>query len=280
MGYVSPPVKALATATLLLGGVGCSALLEILPPGDRTTAPPTSRPVSSGPVEPVQTPEPPAAASSPAAAPQRDYWQEGVNRASSAVAIGQSAQSQDDWTLAASRWQQAVDLLHQVPATSPDYAQAQTKIQEYRTHLASAQQRAAGRPGPAAPVTPRRADGLVAQIPIQERHGGTPIVSVTLRGQKGSKTFPMMFDTGATGTLITPDMAAAIGVVIVDQTQAKIADGSIVTLPIGYVDAMEAGGLRKTSMLVAIGGSVGLLGQDFYGEYGIAMGSHVINLHE
>ena len=90
----------------------------------------------------------------------------------------------------------------------------------------------------------------------------------------------MLFDTGATGTLITSAMAEEVGVVIVGSTQAKIADGSIVDLPIGYVDVIEVGGLRKTSMTVAIGGSVGLLGQDIYGEFGIAMGSHVINLHK
>ena len=67
---------------------------------------------------------------------------------------------------------------------------------------------------------------------------------------------------------------------IVGQTEAKIADGSVVSLPVGYMTSIEVGGLAKAGVLVAIGGSVGLLGQDFYGEYGIAMGSHVINLHQ
>ena len=80
--------------------------------------------------------------------------------------------------------------------------------------------------------------------------------------------------------LITPEMAQAVGVVVVGQTQARIADGSVVTLPIGYVDAVELGGLRREKVKVAIGGSYGLLGQDIYGEYGIAIGSHLINLHK
>lgn len=88
----------------------------------------------------------------------------------------------------------------------------------------------------------------------------------------------MLFDTGASGTLISPEMADQIGVVV-GNTQINIADGSIVDLPIGYVDAIEVGGIRKTSMVVAIGGSLGLVGQDVYGEYGIAIGSHLINLH-
>ena len=55
----------------------------------------------------------------------------------------------------------------------------------------------------------------------------------------------MLFDTGATGTLITQEMANALGVVVVDEIQARIADGSIVTLPIGYITSMEGGGTAE-----------------------------------
>ena len=43
-------------------------------------------------------------------------------------------------------------------------------------------------------------------------------------------------------------MANALGVVVVDEIQARIADGSIVTpppLPIGYITSMEAGGTAE-----------------------------------
>lgn len=91
----------------------------------------------------------------------------------SAVAIGQSAQSTDDWQLAVGRWQQAVNLMGQVPSSHPNHAQAQSKVQEYRQHLAAAQQRAAGRPEPppTAIAPPVLEPGLVAQIPIQDRRG-------------------------------------------------------------------------------------------------------------
>ncbi|PSR19547.1 hypothetical protein C8255_01680 [filamentous cyanobacterium CCP3] len=207
-----------------------------------------------------------------------------MNRATSAVAIGQSAQSKDDWQLAASRWQQAIALMEQVPSSSPNHAQAQTKTQEYKQHLAAAQNRATGSIVPAAALTPAPKAvlpaGLAAQIPIEGRQGGTPVVSVTLRGSSGTQTFPMLFDTGATGTLITAEMAQAVGVITVGTVQARIADGSVVSLPVGYVDAVELGGLRREQVIVAIGGSYGLLGQDVYGDYGIAIGSHQINLHQ
>lgn len=283
MGCFSPLAKTIGTVGMILSLTGCSVVMNPKSTDKPTAAPPSTSPPVTATVKPANPTASPASTSPVAtqsSTPEQNYYHEGVNRASSAVAIGQSAQSQDDWTLAASRWQQALDLLQKVPTDSPDYAQAQTKITEYRNHLTSAQQRVDGKPTPLAQATPSRPDGLVAQIPIIERHGGTPVVSVNMQGQKGSKTFPMMFDTGATGTLITQEMANALGVVVISETQARIADGSIVTLPIGYVDAIEVGGLRKEAVLVAIGGSVGLLGQDIYGEFGIAMGSHVINLHQ
>ncbi|MBE9136591.1 clan AA aspartic protease [Nodosilinea sp. LEGE 07088] len=205
-----------------------------------------------------------------------------MNRATSAVAIGQSAQSTADWELAASRWQQAITLMEQVPNESPNRAQAQTKAEEYRQHLASAQRRATGGLVPAAALAPAppAPEGLAAQIPIRRRQGGTPVVTVTLGGAQGTQDFPMLFDTGATGTLITAEMAQAVGVTVVGEVQARIADGSVVKLPVGYVNVLEIGGLRREQVKVAIGGSQGLLGQDVYGEYGIAIGSHMIHLHQ
>jgi predicted aspartyl protease len=289
MGLRSSLFKSLGAFGIGLGLSGCVPLLNstVQDPPDAIATASTPEPAST-PASAPETPKPPSETEAGSAtappreetASQQDYFREGVNRASSAVAIGQSAQSADDWNLAVNRWQQALTLLEKVPASSTDYGQAQTKIQEYRSHLASAQQRASGQPVASPQTESVRPDGLVAQIPILERRGGTPIVSVTMKGQKGTSTFPMLFDTGATGTLITQEMADALGVVVVDETQARIADGSIVTLPIGYITSMEAGGLLKEGMLVAIGGSVGLLGQDFYGEFGIAVGGQVINLHK
>ena len=285
---VTNTVRFFGTLGVVLGISSCSSLFGSM--AKQTTD--AAAPLASNPDAPSAEPAPEETDTSAAASPStdpvseatqkedRDYFRAGVNRASSAVAIGQTAQSPDDWNLAVNRWRQAVDLLEQVPTDSPDHRRAQAKIQEYRNHLAAAQRRLDDKPAPPQQANPSRPDDLVAQIPIQERRGGTPVVSVTMKGQNSTVTFPMLFDTGATGTLITQEMANALGVVVVDQTQAKIADGSVVTLPSGYLTSMEAGGLRKEGLLVAIGGSVGLLGQDFYGEYGIAMGAQVINLHE
>jgi len=220
----------------------------------------------------------PAAAPSPASS---DYFRQAVNAATSAVAIGQSAQSPQDWDLAINRWQLAIDFMAQVPSGDPNYRNAQQKINEYRQNLAAAQRQrqAIGREPTVSSATPQAPAGLVAQIPIVARRGGIPVVPVSLQGQRGQQQVTMLFDTGASGTLITRQMADAIGVTIVGEATVTIADGSRVKLPLGYVNAIEVGGLRKEGMVVAIGGDVGLLGQDIYGGYGISMGSDAIHLY-
>ncbi len=268
----------LMLSAMAWGLVGCGLSVGGGPSTGPVPEPLEQAALSAQTAAPVPAPDPSAPA--PLAI---DTFREAVNRATSAVAIGQSAQSKTDWELAASRWQQAIALMEQVPTASPNRAQAQTKAQEYKQHLASAQRRATAgivpAPAPAPAATAALPQGLAAQIPIQRRQGGTPVVGVTLKGASGTQTFPMLFDTGATGTLITADMARAVGVTVVGETQARIADGSVVTLPVGLVN-VELGGLRREQVKVAIGGSYGLLGQDIYGQYGIAIGSHMIHLHE
>ncbi|NJN03703.1 MAG: hypothetical protein HC873_06365 [Leptolyngbyaceae cyanobacterium SL_1_1] len=99
-------------------------------------------------------------------APQPDYFREGVNTATSAVSIGQTAQSQDDWKLAAARWRKAIADLQKVPADSPNHALAQQKIKEYQQHLISAEASAAGKTAsPAARIAASVAsDGRKAQF--------------------------------------------------------------------------------------------------------------------
>lgn len=224
----------------------------------------------------------PTPAPETAQAAQINYYQRAINRASSAVAIGQTAQSQDDWKLAVGRWQQAIALLQKVPQENPNYSAAQQKIKEYQQNLAATQQHANGTAtaNTSASETASRPNGLVANIPIVRRDRGIPVVSTTLAGNRGSQRFTMLFDTGASGTLITPAMANAIGVVIVGETTVEIADGSRVAMPIGYIDSIEVGGLVKEGVLVGIGGNVALLGQDFYGEYGVGISQHMINLYQ
>ncbi|WP_239112221.1 TIGR02281 family clan AA aspartic protease [Halomicronema sp. CCY15110] len=255
------------------------------PPQETAETPSVDATTDTNPATDVETvaDAPSTAAGTDATTPKArpNYFREAVTRAESAVAIGQSAQSPDDWQLAASRWQQAVQYMQQVPTDDPNHATAQQKVKEYGQNLTLAEQQAAGKaPTQAQPTTSDRPSGLVASIPIVETMGGTPVVPVKLQGNRSTQEFTMLFDTGASGTLITQEMASAIGVVVTGEALVTVADGRQVQIPVGYVSSITVGELVVQNVWVAIGGDVGLLGQDVYGEYGISIGGSQINLYE
>lgn len=243
-----------------------------------------------------------------------DTYQLAIDRASSAFTISQSAQSQDDWRLVASRWQQAIDLLETVPNSNPEHATAQTKLTDYRRNLAYAQQQAS-RPIPLPSsgtivvnpqsVQPRAIAAAPTQsfpssstsgsgsnsasssgssrsfrVPIVRRAGGTPVINVVFNG---NQSFPMIVDTGASGTLITRSMAAALQVVPVGQANVATASSSSVTFPLGYVNSIQVDGAVSRDVLVAVAGpelEVGLLGHDFFGTYDVTIGQNHVEFRE
>ncbi|NET48591.1 MAG: hypothetical protein F6K09_07645 [Merismopedia sp. SIO2A8] len=75
------------------------------------------------------------------ASPQPDTYPDALQRASSAATLSESAQSRDDWRLVAGRWQQAINLLLAVPASSPNYGNVTAKLADYRRNLTIAQQK-------------------------------------------------------------------------------------------------------------------------------------------
>ncbi|EAW38018.1 hypothetical protein [Lyngbya sp. PCC 8106] len=89
-----------------------------------------------------ETSEPPPTAETPAA----DPWTEAVRSAINAANLAQTAQSRTEWENVASQWRQAVELMGQVPESSPNYQTAQQKVTEYEANRQVALQRAAGAP--------------------------------------------------------------------------------------------------------------------------------------
>lgn len=98
-------------------------------------APPPSPPPSPSPLPPAAPPPSPVTLASP----ETDAFQEAENKAISAKNIAQIAQTKEDWTLVANRWQQAIDLIKAVPKSHPKYALAQKQLAEYQTELNNAQ---------------------------------------------------------------------------------------------------------------------------------------------
>ncbi|MEB3211436.1 MAG: hypothetical protein VKL39_08770, partial [Leptolyngbyaceae bacterium] len=239
-------VLAGAIATLSGGGCGLLANGSADPTSSDTPALSVEQPVEqTSPSEPSATIAPsasPQASESPAtntpqqtAAAPNDTYPDAINRASSAFNLSQSAQSQDDWLLVSNRWQQAIELMASVPSSSPNHADAQQKLTEYRRNLSYAREQAAlpvptesstvisididpesaPSPSSSSPSQPSRSSnrssnqqtaglpqtgGGVFRAPIVRRAGGTPVVMVTFNG---NQTFEMIVDTGASGTVIT-----------------------------------------------------------------------------
>jgi predicted aspartyl protease len=236
----------------------------------------------------------------------------GLDKAAGAVSISQSAQSVEDWNLVANQFQEAIAFMKQVSRQSPDFVSAQGKIVEYQRKVKYALQKAnpnlqppsadnqkivvtipqpkttakfVPQPIPtrqppeqrvfsSAELLPPEKDVFTA--PIKRRVGGTPIVEVTFNGQQ---KFDMIVDTGASGTVITQQMANDLGIVPVGKAKANTASSRAVEFPVGYVDSMAISGVKVNRVPVAIAGTeleTGLLGHDFFGNYDVTIKRNVV----
>jgi hypothetical protein len=138
----------------------------------------------------------------------------------------------------------------------------------------------ASSPSPSASALRADTDPTVFVAPIVARAGGTPVINVTFNN---SAVFPMIVDTGASGTLITADMAAILGVEPAGEARVDTASQRNLRLPLGYVQTMEVEGAIATDLLVAIAGpelDLGLLGHDFFGDYDITVRQDVVEFRE
>ncbi len=299
------PVTGLLAGVLAIAMTACTG---------STPAPTPSSPTSPSAAAPAPTPMA-SAPSSPSPSPVVDgatVYQEALNKAEAATSIGQSAQSKDDWLLVARRWQEAIALLKTIPATAPEQAQAKGKITEYERNLKAATKAAGAvqrsrpnttvsvpevasapdpEPPPVAPASSTtdqpaatpiaskpssvKAPGIF-EVPIKRRDSGTPVIDVLFNG---SQRFEMIVDTGASGTVITQEMARALGVVPIGEARVNTASERGVKVSIGIIKSMQVSGAIAMDVPVAIGNSaldVGLLGHDFFGDYDMVLKSNSI----
>ncbi len=250
--------------------VACTAPIAILSPA---TSPATPDPASPS---PSSSPSPVVAASpapAPSPVPKTDPYQEAIGAATGAVNISRSAAGREDWQLAASRWERAIQLLKTVPKEHQHYAVAQQKILQYQQLLADAKLR--GTPPPPPPASGDAAPPFFA-APIKWKASGIPIIDVKFDGKR---TIEMAVDTGASGTLIPQQDARMLNLQPVATKPVTIADGSIVGLPIAPVKSIELDGRIKRNMIVAIAPPsmpIGLLGHDFYDGYDITIKERMV----
>lgn len=209
--------------------------------------------------------------------PTSDTYAEAIDVATSAVTISQSAVSREDWRLVANRWQEAIQLLKAVPTSSKHHATAQQKLSQYQNLLADAKQRSTP-----PPPKPKQGDSnpQFFSIPIKGKVRGIPIIEVTFNGQQ---EFEMLFDTGATNTLITQTIASSLNLEPVGFSQMGVADGAVVQMPVAILDSIEVDGRLKRDIEVAIAPPsmpVGLLGHDFFDGYDITIKDTVIEFRK
>lgn len=288
---------------------GCSVSdifsMSTAPADESTTAPAASNHEPSADIaphsaEPAQTKLTPTEPAPSSIAPVTSAaYQEGINLASSAYQLSQSALSPDDWELIASRWQRAANRLKAIDVKDTNYAIAQEKIAEYTRHAESADAQVAELLTPvdvplaATTTSPRRtvvaanptpvptnqtagqnapSEQPLVRVPIVYRLQGTPVVRVTFNG---NRTYDMILDTGASRTLITRRMANELGVVATDRMIAATASQAEVSFDLGRVRSIAVGNVTLPNAQVSIGDavSVGLLGNDFLRDYDVIIRS-------
>ena len=107
-------------------------------------------------------------------------------------------------------------------------------------------------------------------VPIKRREGGTPVIDVKFNDKY---TFEMLFDTGATLTIITTAMAKTLRVKPQGTLPFQTASNSLIYFEIGTIGSANTGGMVSEDLDVAISPTmnIGLLGQNFYDRYDITI---------
>jgi predicted aspartyl protease len=212
-------------------------------------------------------------------------YRQALDRADSARSISQSAQNPEDWELTANRWEQALDLLDEVPAKDPNRKYVGQKQAEFNHGLAVARAKIEGSKVPVwvepvvwadkaidkGPKLEGAKDQRTYRVPIKYRSGKVPVVDVTFNGKY---VFEMLVDTGATGTMITPEIAKALKLKDMGTTTIGTASGTA-QVDVTVVNSITLGGNSIYDVPVTIG-PMGLLGHDFFKDCDITIRRDVV----
>ncbi len=110
----------------------------------------------------------------------------------------------------------------------------------------------------------------VFTVPIKRRVHGTPVIDVQFNNKY---TFEMLFDTGATLTIITTAMAKKLKVKPQGRLPFQTVSNNRIYFEIGTISSVNTGGMVSEDLDIAIAPSmdIGLLGQNFYDRYDITI---------
>jgi predicted aspartyl protease len=213
-------------------------------------------------------------------------FQQALDRADSARSISQSAANTDDWKLAASRWEQAIDYIKQVPKADPNQKLVGAKLAEFQRGLEIAELKSQGlkvkgRLEPAVFAEKRRdpdEEGIESadssrtfRAPIKYRSARIPVIDVTFNN---GQVFEMMVDTGASGTMISYDMANTLGLRELGKVTVGTAAGNA-DVSVAEVKAISVSGKTIYNVPVTVGPAA-LLGHDFFGDCDVTIRRDVV----
>ncbi len=200
--------------------------------------------------------------------------------------------------ICAQDWNQAIRAINEMKSLAPNYAARLTVYQSRLQTLASQNIfvlnwncEGGGLPNvmegsPESPVAtmPPPDDRRSFEISIKRRVANIPVVDVQFNGQ----SYEMLFDTGATTTMILPSMARQLNMQSLGKSRVTVADGRTVEVDVGRVSELQLGELTLENVMVTFGnrtnergmGNMGLLGQNVFGNFDVTIRENVIELTE
>jgi|GEM_PF-4086495 len=163
----------LVNGALLIGGL--SLLAKVFAP-----EPPAEV------VEPEQAPaqvaikvEPPEATTTPE--PPMVTLQDALPVGYKAATLAQTAKTKEEWNAVAKQWLAAIEILEEVPETSPDYSTAKAKRNEYLKNIEIANAKAQAASGDSAQPLPLTTAPDSSSSPVSTANGSRPKGTCLLR---------------------------------------------------------------------------------------------------
>lgn len=119
----------------------------------------------------------------------------------------------------------------------------------------------------------------VHTIPIKGRRSGIPVIDVKFNNKY---TFEMMLDTGASGIVITQQMARKLKVNHTETVWVSTPSSNSFPMLAGYVYSVGVGKLtqKNNHVITSLSMDMGLLGQSFFGRYDITIKQDVVEFRE
>ena len=116
-------------------------------------------------------------------------------------------------------------------------------------------------------------------VPIKSRRSGIPVIDVKFNDRY---TFEMMLDTGASGVVITQQMAKKLRVNQSETVWVSTPSSNYFKMSAGYVYSIGVGKFTRqnTRVITSPSMDMGLLGQSFFSNYDMTIKSDVVEFRE